>query len=94
MLILCDNGTLQPFWRAQGWALEQMISIDCVVGDLRWAMVALVLRSLRSVWVLGRDQFVLLVGHAARRPVQDADSMVAAGGGYGRSSFQEIGEPT
>ena len=79
MMIFCDNGTSRPFWRAQNWALEQAISIDYAVGDLRWAMMALVLRSLGSVWVLGRDQFVLLLRRAASRPARDADSMVAAG---------------
>jgi hypothetical protein len=81
MTTLCDNGTFQPFWRAQSWALEQAISIDCAVGDLRWAMVALLLRSLGSVWALGRDQFVLLLRRAASRSVRAADSMVAAGRG-------------
>ena len=60
MMMLCDNGTFQPFWRARSWALEQAISIDCIVGDLRWAMLALVLSSLGSVWALARDQFVLV----------------------------------
>ena len=81
MMIPCDNGTFQPFWRAQSWALEQAISIDCAVGDLRWAMLALVLSSLRSIWVLGRDQFGRLLRRGASRAAQHADSMVAAGRG-------------
>jgi hypothetical protein len=81
MMILCDNGNFQPFWRVQSWTLEHLTSIDCVVGDLRWAMMALALRSLRSLWVLGRDQFVLLLRRAASRPARDADSMVATGRG-------------
>ena len=48
-------------------------------GHLRWAMLALALASLRSVWASGREQFVLLFRSAASRPGKDADTMVAAG---------------
>ena len=40
------------------------------VGDLRWAMIALVLRSIGSVWVFGRRQFGQLVRTGATRPAQ------------------------
>jgi hypothetical protein len=79
MMILSDDGSFQPFWRAQNWAMERLIYVH-VSGDLRWAMLALVLNSLRSVWVLGWQQFVLLFRSAASR-TQDADTMVAAGRG-------------
>ena len=49
MMILSDDGSFQPFWRAQNWAMERLIYVH-VSGDLRWAMLALVLRSLHSVW--------------------------------------------
>ena len=81
MMILCETGNFQPLWRVQSWALERLVSIDCVAGDLRWAMIALALRSLRSVWALGRDQFGHLVRNAASRAARHADSTVAAGGG-------------
>jgi hypothetical protein len=63
MMFLCDNGNFQSLRRVRGWALEHAVSIDCAVGDLRWAMIALVLRSVGSVWVLGRRQF----GHLVHR---------------------------
>jgi hypothetical protein len=80
MMILSDDGSFQPFWRAQSWATERLIYLH-VSGDLRWAMMALALGSLRSVWVLGWQQFVPLFRSAASRAPQDADTMVAAGRG-------------
>jgi hypothetical protein len=80
MMILSHDGSFQPFWRAQSWAMERLIYVH-VSGDLRWAMLALAFRSLRSAWVLGRQQLVLLVRGAASRAPQDADTMVAAGRG-------------
>ncbi len=80
MMILSHDGSFQPFWRAQSWAMERLIYVH-VSGDLRWAMLALVLRSLHSVWALGRQQFVLLFRGAASRAREHADTMVAAGRG-------------
>lgn len=80
MMILSHDGSFQPFWRAQSWAMERLIYLH-VSGDLRWAMLALVLRSLRSVWALGRRRLVLLFRGAASRARKDADTMVAAGRG-------------
>jgi hypothetical protein len=80
MMILSDHGSFQPFWRTQNWAMERLIYVH-VSGDLRWAMLSLALGSLRSVWVLGRQQFVLLFRGGASRARQDADTMVAAGRG-------------
>ena len=80
MMILSDDGSFQPFWRAQNWAMERPIYVH-VSGDLRWAMLALALASLRSVWALGRQQSVLLSRGAASRAEKHADTMVAAGRG-------------
>lgn len=90
MMILCEFGSLQPIRRFQGWALERLISANCVSGDVRWALVALALRSFTAMWALGQRQFVLLARNLASRAgkktcfavdTTDADSMVAAGGG-------------
>jgi hypothetical protein len=80
MMILSDDESFQPFWRAQSWAMERLIYVH-VCGDLRWAMLALVLRSLHSVWLLGWRQLVLLFRGAGSRAREDADTMVAAGRG-------------
>jgi hypothetical protein len=80
MMILSHDGSFQPFWRAQNWAMERLIYVH-VSGDLRWAMLALALGSLHSVWVLVRRQFVLLFRGPASRGRKDADTMVAAGRG-------------
>ena len=79
MMILSDDGRFRPFWHAQTWAMERLIYVH-VSGDLRWAMLALALGSLRSVWALGWQQVVLLFRGAASR-AKDADTMVAAGRG-------------
>ena len=80
MMNVSDDGSFQPFWRAQSWAMERLIYVH-VSGDLRWAMLALAVGSLRSAWLLGRQQLVLLFRGAASRAPQDADTMVAAGRG-------------
>jgi hypothetical protein len=72
----------------QTWALQRLISFNCAGGDVRWAIIALALRSFTVLWVFGQRQFVLLVRNVAGRAGQgacfaaditDADSMVAAG---------------
>jgi hypothetical protein len=89
MMIPYEFGSFQPISRVQSWALERLISISCVSGDVRWALVALALGSFTAIWVFGQRQFVLLVrsvaGRAGREAcfaaaATDADSMVAAGG--------------
>jgi hypothetical protein len=60
--------------------MERLIYVH-VSGDYRWAMLALALGSLRSVWALGRQQLVLLFRSAASQAGEDADTMVAAGRG-------------
>jgi hypothetical protein len=83
------RGNSWPLWRAQIWILERLISFNCASGDVRWAIIALALRSFTAVWVFGQTQFVLLVrivaGRSAQRDcfaadITDADTMVAAGG--------------
>jgi hypothetical protein len=51
MMILDEFG---PFWRARIWALERLISLNCASGDLRWAIVALALRSFDAVCMFGQ----------------------------------------
>src|SRR3982074_1724676 len=69
-------------------ALQRLISFNCAGGDVRWAIIALALRSFAVLWVFGQRQFVLLVRNVAGRvwagacfaaDITDADSMVAAG---------------
>jgi hypothetical protein len=88
-----------PLWRVQTWgfqtralqtwALERLIFLNCASGDMRWAIIALALRSFTAFWVFGQRQFVLMVRNVAGRLGQrarfaadmtDADTMVAAGG--------------
>jgi hypothetical protein len=102
MMILYDfgiRGNFGPLPRAQTWAfqtrafqtwaLERLISLNCAGGDVRWAIIALALRSFTLLWVFGQRQFVPLVRNVAGRAGQegcfaaditDADTMVAAGG--------------
>jgi hypothetical protein len=53
------------FRRAQGFALEQAITIQTVSGDLRWALATLAVRSFIAMWALGRARLAALVRHAA-----------------------------
>jgi len=57
MMILCDLGSLQPLCRVQAWALERLVCFHCTSGDVRWAMVALALRSFTAIWALAQQQF-------------------------------------
>jgi hypothetical protein len=59
MMILEEFGArFRPLWRARIWALERLIAFNCASGDLRWAILALVLRSCAAV--CGRGQRQLL----------------------------------
>ena len=92
MMILYDvgiHGNFGLLWRAQIWALERLISVNCAGGDVRWAIIALASRSFSAAWVFGQRQFVLLARNVAGRvgqgacfaaDITDADSTVAAGG--------------
>jgi hypothetical protein len=79
MMILGEFGNYQPLWRVQTWALERLIALHLGSGDLRWAMIALALRSLSAAWALGRTQIVLLLQNLANRAGEPADTTVAAG---------------
>ena len=63
MMILDQFG----FRRAQSFALEHVITIHCVSGDLRWALAELAARSVAAMWVRGQARLALLVRYAARR---------------------------
>jgi hypothetical protein len=78
-----------PLWRVQAFVLARLISFNCGSEDIRWAIVALVLHSLRVAGAFGQRQFGLWARSVLRRAWQgarfaadmtDADSMVAAGG--------------
>ena len=79
MMILCELGNYQPLWRIQTWALERLIALHVGSGDLRWAVIALALRSLGAVWALGRTQILLMRRDANTPAGQPADTTVAAG---------------
>jgi hypothetical protein len=89
MMILCNFGSFRPFWRAQAWALEHLISVHCASGDLRWAIAALALRSFAAFEAFAQKQLVSLARNVMGRAWQGArfaadmtaaDRMVAAGG--------------
>jgi hypothetical protein len=86
MMILDGFGAFRPFWRAQAWALEHLISVHCTSGDVRWAIAALALRLFAALEAFAQKQLVALacnvMGRAWRgaRFAADADTMVAAGG--------------
>src|SRR3954467_8253433 len=77
MMILCEFRNYQPLWRVQSWALDRLIAFHFGSGDLRWAVIALVLRSVGAAWVVGRTQFALLLQHLTSRAVEPADTTVA-----------------
>jgi hypothetical protein len=86
MMILNEfgfRGSRGPLSRARSFALEHLISFHCASGDIRWALVALAVRSFNAGWVFAQEQFVAgRVGQGACFGVDmtDADTMVAAGG--------------
>jgi hypothetical protein len=89
MMILDGFGAFRPFWRAQAWALEHLISVHCTSGDFRWAIAALALRSVAALEAFVQKQLASLARNVMGRAWQgarfagditDADNMVAAGG--------------
>ncbi len=55
------------FRQAQGFALEQLITVYSTSGDLRWALVALMAQSVSAAWSFGRRRAVKRVREAVRR---------------------------
>jgi hypothetical protein len=55
------------FRQAQSFALEQMIEVYSTSGDLRWALIALMARSVSAAWSFGRVRVVKRVREAVRR---------------------------
>jgi hypothetical protein len=89
MMILYGFGGFRPFWRAQAWAVEHLISLHCTSGDFRWAIAALALRAFAALEAFAQKQLISLARNVMGRAWQgarfagditDADSMVAAGG--------------
>ena len=89
MMILGNFGSFRPFWRAQAWAVEHLISVHCASGDFRWAIAALAMRWFVALEAFAQKQLVSLARNVMGRAWQgarfaaemtDADSMVAAGG--------------
>jgi hypothetical protein len=75
--------------RAHTFALEHLISFHCASGDVRWALVALAVRSFNAARGFVQAQFDRSVRNVAGRAwrgarfaadMTDADTMVAAGG--------------
>ena len=53
------RGSRLPLANAQGFALEQLVSIHCATFDLRWAMVELAWRSFTAMCAFAQGRFVL-----------------------------------
>ncbi len=71
--------------RAQTMALEQLLAIQCISGDLRWALAELALRSIAAMLATGRKRLACWGRRLAQRvhlanQLTPADTMVAAGG--------------
>jgi hypothetical protein len=78
-----------PFYRAQSWAIERILSAASSSGDLRWMAAALAVSALAALEAIVQRQLVRLARHIMTRALQGArfagsvrtaDSMVAAGG--------------
>jgi hypothetical protein len=89
MMILYGFGGFRLFWRAQVWAVEHLISVNCACGDFRWAIAALALGWLAALEAFAQKQLVCLARTVMGRASQgarfaadmtDADTMVATGG--------------
>jgi hypothetical protein len=61
------RGSRKPLLDAQGFALEQLVSIHCVTTDLRWAMVELAWRSFTAMCAFAQGRLVAWV-RKARTP--------------------------
>jgi hypothetical protein len=52
------RGSREPLVNAQGFALEQLVSIQCVTSDLRWAMIELAWRSFTAMFAFAQGRLV------------------------------------
>ena len=52
------RGSHGPLENAQGFALEQLVSVQCVTTDLRWAMVELAWRSAVALFAFARGRLL------------------------------------
>ena len=90
MMMIYGFGDFRPFWRAQAWACEHLISVHGTPGDLRWAVAALTLRSFAALDAFAEKQLVSLARNVMGRALQgarfaadmtSADTTVSAGNG-------------
>ena len=61
------RGSHGPLENAQGFALEQLVSVQCVTTDLRWAMVELAWRSFTAMCAFAQGRLAMWV-RKARTP--------------------------
>jgi hypothetical protein len=92
MTLLYDLGFREssgPLWRARIFVLARLTSFNGCYGDLRWTILALVLRALGIAGAFGQRQLSRWARRVLRRAWQGArfaadlttaDTMVAAGG--------------
>lgn len=78
-----------PLWRTRIFVLTRLAPFNAGSDDLRWTILALVLRALAAAGAFGQRQLSLWVRRVLRRAWQGArfaadltaaDTMVAAGG--------------
>jgi hypothetical protein len=79
------NSRPETLKRAQTFALEHLVTIHCISGDLRWALAELAIRSIAATLAVGRKRLVYWGRRLAQRArlashLTPADTMVAAGG--------------
>ena len=66
------RGSRRRLVNTQAFALEQLVSINCVTSDLRWAMVELAWRSFTAMCAFAQGQFLAWArGH--RREQQEEE---------------------
>jgi hypothetical protein len=79
------DSRLARFRRAQTFALEQLVTIQTVSTDLRWALIELALRTIVALLTAGGKHLVFQSRRLVKRArlaahFTPADTMVAAGG--------------
>ena len=66
------RGSRGPLENAQGFALEQLVSIQCVTSDLRWAVVELAWRSFSAMCAFAQERLVAWVRKIRTPPAEEA----------------------